>query len=83
MRTPYEAEQMFRRTVPAPVRNMGPRAVSDYVKDKHGSHIKSVSNAPGKAKSIDNFIWESAPEKPAARQREHDKSRPVASPRHE
>lgn len=60
MRTPYEAEQMFRRTVPRSVRNMGRESVGGYVEGKHGSHIESVSNAPGKAKSIDNFIWESA-----------------------
>ena len=60
MRTHYEAEQMFRRTVPRSIRNMGRESVGGYVAGKHGSHIESVSNASGKAKSIDNFIWESA-----------------------
>ena len=60
MRTPYEAEQMFGSTVPRSVRNMGREAIGDYVKDKHFSHIESVANASGKAKSPGNIVLESA-----------------------
>ena len=61
MRTPYEAEQMFHRTVPSPVRNMGSRrAVSDFLEGKEGSHIESVTNAPDKARNVANLVWESS-----------------------
>ena len=57
-RTPHEAEQFFRDSVPGPVRNMGPKAVEEFVKGKDASHIESVANAPGKAKSAGNIVWE-------------------------
>ncbi len=60
VRTPHGAEQMFRSKVPAPVRNMGREAVDGYVKGKVGSHIESVANAPGKAKSPGNIVLEPA-----------------------
>ena len=60
IRTTYEAEQFLHGTVPGPVRNMGPKAVEEFVKGKDASHIESVANAPGKAKSVKNTLWESS-----------------------
>ena len=61
MRTAHKAEQLFHRTVPSPVRNMGSRrAVSDFLEGKEGSHIESVTNAPDKARNVANLVWESS-----------------------
>ena len=59
IRTSHEAEQFLRDSVPGPVRNMGPKAVEEFVKGKDASHIESVANASGKAKSAGNIVWES------------------------
>ena len=60
VRTASEVDQFFRRSVPRTVRNMGPKAVKEFVKGKQASHIESVANAPGKAKSVGNILWESS-----------------------
>ena len=59
-RIPYEAEQFLHGTVPGPVRNLGSKAVDEFVKGKDASHIESFANAPSKAKSVRNILWESS-----------------------
>lgn len=54
------AEEFYRASVPGPVRNLGEGAVKQFTEGKHASHIQSVANAPGKAKSSQNIIWELA-----------------------
>ena len=54
------ARQLYRDSVPAPVRNLGREAVGQYLDGKQASHIKSVANAPGKAMDSKNLLWESA-----------------------
>ena len=44
-RTVREAEQFYRASVPAPVRNLGEGAVKQFTKDKQASHIQSFANA--------------------------------------
>ncbi len=60
IRADAQAEQFFNSSIPAPVRNLGEGAVRSFTKGKHASHIESVANAPGKAKSAGNVVWESA-----------------------
>lgn len=60
VRTPPEAAEFFRSSVPSAVRNLGEGAVSEFTNGKHASHIESFMNAPSKVKSIGNSIWEAA-----------------------
>ncbi len=60
IRTDAQAEQFYNSSVPAPVRNLGEGAVRSFTKGKQASHIESVANAPGNAKSAGNIVWESA-----------------------
>lgn len=60
IRTPAQAEQFFLRSVPASVRNLGEGAVRQFLKGKHASHLESVANVPGKAKTLTNMVWERA-----------------------
>ncbi len=57
-RTLAEAEHLYLRTVPLPVRNSGWKGVANFLKDKHASHIESVVNVPSKAKMPSNTLWE-------------------------
>ena len=59
-RTVREAEQFYRASVPAPVRNLGEGAVKQFTKDKQASHIQSFANAPEKVVDSRNIIWELA-----------------------
>ncbi len=56
-RTLSQAQQMYQATVPRFVRNLG--KTKEFIKGKDASHIESVANAPHKAKSATNIIWES------------------------
>ena len=58
IRTPAQAEQFYLRSVPASVRNLGEKAVEQFLKGKQASHVESVANAPGKAKTLGNTVWE-------------------------
>ena len=60
LRTFAEAERLFNSTVPRTVRNSGEGAIRKFLRGKQASHIESVSNAPSKAKSPGNIVWESA-----------------------
>ena len=60
IRTDAQAELFLNSSVPAPVRNLGEESVRSFTKGKQASHIESVANAPHKAKSAGNIVWESA-----------------------
>ena len=45
-------------SVPKEVRNLGEEAVKRFLKGKDASHIRSVSNAPGRARQPGNVVWE-------------------------
>ena len=57
-RTFAEAQEFYMNSVPRSVRSMGPRAIRDYLRGKDASHVKSVANAPGKARMPGNVVWE-------------------------
>ena len=59
-RSPVMAQRLYEREVPEAIRSMGEPAVKDFLKGKHFSHIKSVANAPGRAKAPSNIILEDA-----------------------
>ena len=59
-RSPTMAQRLYEREVPEAVRSMGEPAVKDFLRGKHFSHIKSVANAPGRAKAPSNIILEDA-----------------------
>ena len=59
-RTPTMAQRLYEKEVPAAIRNMGEPAVKDYIKGKHFSHIRSVANAPSRAKAPGNVVLEDA-----------------------
>ena len=58
-RTAAETKEFLTESVPRDMRNLGPDAVGDFVRGRHASHVESVANAPGKAKSPGNIRWES------------------------
>ena len=60
IRTDAQAEQFLNSSIPAPVRNLGEGSIRSFWKGRHASHIESVANAPSKAKSAGNIVWESA-----------------------
>ena len=60
LRTETEAGTFYRTSIPGPVRNLGEEAVKQFTKGKEASHIRSVANAPGQARSPANVVWESA-----------------------
>ena len=60
IRTPVQAQQFYLQSVPASVRNLGERAVRQFLDGKQASHVESVANAPNKAKALGNTVWESA-----------------------
>ncbi len=60
IRTPAQAEQFYLRSLPASVRNLGEKAVGQFLNGKQASHVESVANAPGKAKALGNTVWEYA-----------------------
>ena len=57
-RTTAEAQSFYNQSVPAPIRNLGPEAVKDYLGDKHASHIRSYSNSPELVKVDQNILWD-------------------------
>ena len=57
-RTLAEAEEFFKESVPRDIRNMGVKAVEEFLGDKVASHKESVTNAPSKAKFPGNIVWE-------------------------
>ena len=59
-RSPAMARRLYEKEVPEAIRNMGEPAVKDFLKGKHFSHIRSVSNAPGRAKAPSNVVLENA-----------------------
>ena len=59
-RTLAEAEELFQQSVPRDIRNMGVKAVAEFLRDKVASHKESVANAPGKTKIPGNILWEKA-----------------------
>ena len=60
VRTPAMARRVYENRIPTIVRRAGEGAVKDYVKGKHGSHIKSVVNEPGRSKWASNIVLEDA-----------------------
>ena len=77
--TPTMAKRVYEK-IPESVRNQGAGAVKRYMKDKHVSHIKSVSNAPGQARWPSNRILEDA-KKNLARGRRNTSPSDVADAR--
>ena len=59
MRTDAMAQRLY-ESIPKGVRNLGENGVKDFMHGKHASHIKSVVNAPNKAKWPGNVTWESS-----------------------
>lgn len=57
-RTPTEAEQFYRTSVPRHVRDVGNSAVREYLDGKEASHITSVRNDPSLARDPSNIVWE-------------------------
>ena len=57
-RTPTMARRLYEKEIPAAVRNLGEDAVRDFMNGRQFSHIKSVFNAPDKAKFPSNVIPE-------------------------
>ena len=60
LRSPAMAQRLFETQVPAAVRSMGEHAVRDFLERKHFSHVRSVANAPSRAKAPSNVILENA-----------------------
>ena len=58
LRTPGQARALHQQVVPGPIRRLG--MTEEYLRGKTASHIESVANAPGKAKSATNIVLESA-----------------------
>ena len=59
VRTEAMAQRLY-ESLPKGVRNLGEEAVKEFMNGKHASHIKSVANAPGRAKWPSNVLWEKA-----------------------
>jgi hypothetical protein len=59
-RTQAMARRVYENRIPTIVRRTGEDAVKDYLKGKHGSHIKSVVAAPGRSKWPSNMVFEDA-----------------------
>ena len=59
VRTEAMAQRLY-ESLPKGVRNLGEEAVKEFMNGKHASHIKSVANAPGRAKWPSNVVWEKA-----------------------
>ena len=59
IRSPKMAQRLYETRVPQAIRNQGENAVLNYIKGKHFSHIKSVSNMPGWARRPSNIVIES------------------------
>ena len=57
-RTLAEAEQIYLHSVPRQVRQFGPKAIRDFTKNKHASHIESFANQPGKVNMPGNILLE-------------------------
>ena len=60
VRTQAMARQVYENRIPTIIRRTGEDAVKDYLKRKHGSHIKSVVAAPGRSKWPSNMVFEDA-----------------------
>ena len=58
IRTPAEATEFYKTSIPSPVRALGEGAVREFTDGKQASHIESVKNSPGKVKSAANIVWE-------------------------
>ena len=59
-RSPVMARRFYETSVPEAIRNQGESAVLRFLKGKHASHLKSVSNRLGWAKRPSNAVWEGA-----------------------
>ena len=59
-RSPAMAQRLYEQSIPKVVRNAGDGAVREFLKGKDASHIRSVSNAPTRAKQPSNIVWENA-----------------------
>ena len=59
-RPPAMARRLYEKEVPAAIRRMGESAVRDFLRGKHFSHIRSVVNAPGRARAPSNVLLENA-----------------------
>ena len=58
IRTPGQARALYEQVVPGPIRRLG--RTEEYLRNRAASHIESVANVPGKAKSPTNIVLESA-----------------------
>ena len=59
-RSPAMAQRLYERSIPRAVRNGGDSAVRSFLKGKDASHIRSVTNAPERARQPSNIVWEKA-----------------------
>ncbi len=60
IRTEAMAQRLYEKNVPQTVRNAGDRAVNEFLKGKHASHVKSAANAPGRVRQPSNITFEDA-----------------------
>ena len=54
------ASSFYESSIPFPIRNLGEDAVLAFIDGKHASHIKAVSNMPGRMMDNANIVWEAA-----------------------
>ena len=54
------ASSFYESSIPFPIRNLGEDAVLAFIDGKHASHIKAVSNMPGRMMNNANIVWEAA-----------------------
>ena len=59
MRTETMARRLY-KSIPKLARNSGEKGINAFMAGKHASHIRSVANAPNRAKQPSNIVFESA-----------------------
>ena len=60
LRSPAEAADFYRRSVPWAIQAQGEQAVLDFIDGKQASHLRSVANSPHLARDPRNLAWEAA-----------------------
>lgn len=61
--TPAMARRLYEKEIPLAIRNQGEKAVQEFIKGKHLSHLKPVVKYPGLAKRPSNIVIEDAGKK--------------------
>ena len=60
LRSPAEAADFYRRSVPWAIQAQGEQAVLDFIDGKQASHLRSVANSPHLSRDPRNIAWEAA-----------------------